>query len=226
MHVRGDHRPIQQFFDRLGLPTGNFEEFCALLERPSAVEEAGVSAHLQVLFCEFFESTWFNLRDEEHLVQIRRGSRPGDSFADLCFSFALVKILGHAIESFSVDFPDIRIAWNGASTPFPSTEACIWFDPMMPIWVDDLALAFDATTAIKLLCKCEQIVARLFDCLQNAGLRPNLKSGKSEVLMDLRGKGALQCKRQLVFQDYKIVIPSPLNPFEVSVVGAYRHLGT
>ena len=226
VQIKGECRSAQQLFDRLGLPPESYGEFCALLERPSAVQEAGVSPHLQALFSEFFESTWFKLRDDDQLVQTRRGSRPGDSFADLCFSFALVKIVGPAIESISVNFPDIRVAWNGEASPFPERETCTWLDPVMPVWADDLALAFDAANATDLLQKCELIIACLFGCLQNAGLRPNLKPGKSEVLLDLRGKGALQCRRQLAFQDHKIAITTAVDPFSVSVVGAYRHLGT
>lgn len=226
VQVQGEHRSLQQLFEKLGLPQGSYEEFCALLERPAAIEEAGVSPHLQAIFGEFFESTWFKLRDDAQLVQTRRGSRPGDSFADLCFSFALVKIIRPAIELISNEFPDVRVAWNGAATPFPGGELSVLLDPVMPIWADDLALAFDSQSPTELLDKCESIVACLFDSLQNAGLRPNLKPGKSEILMDLRGKGALQCRRQLAFQDHKLTIPSTVDPFSISVVGAYRHLGT
>ena len=226
VQVKGETRPVQELFHRLGLPPESFEEFRTLFERPPAIEEAQVSAHMQALFQEFFESTWFKLRDDNHLVQTRRGSRPGDSFADLCFSFALVKIVRAAIQSIALEHPDICLAWNNKFDPLPSDEVCTWLDPVMPIWADDLAIAFDDTTAEGLLCKCEQIVAKLFDSLQNAGLRPNLKPGKSEILIDLRGKGALRCRRQLVFQGHQILIPSTVNPFQISVVGAYRHLGT
>ena len=226
VRVRGEDRSFQQLFEKLDLPEGSYEEFCSLLTQSSAIEEAEVRPCLQALFQEFFESTWFKLRDDNHIVQTRRGSRPGDSFADLCFSFALAKIVGRVIAAISVEYPELRIAWNGRYDPIPTGEQVHWLDPVMPIWADDIALAIDDESAEGLLAKCPYIVAQLFDSLQSAGLKPNLKPGKSEVLLDLRGQGALQCRRQMVFQDQQIHVPSRILPFSISAVGAYRHLGT
>lgn len=91
-----------------------------------AIEQAGIPSHIQSLFREFFESTWFKLRDDPQLVQTRRGSRPGDSFADLCFSFALVKIVGLVTRDVVAQFPDVRIGWNNSFSPVPTDEVTTW----------------------------------------------------------------------------------------------------
>ena len=226
MPIKGEERSVRQLFESLCLPQECYTEFCDLMQQPSAIEAAEVPLHLKALFQEFFESTWFKLRDDPHIVHTRRGSRPGDSFADLCFSFALAKIVGRTVRVITAEFPDLCIAWSGKKDPFCARDVAHVLDPVMPVWADDLALAFDDVTAEGLLQKCERIVALLFDCLQQAGLKPNLKPGKSEVLLDLRGKGALSCRRQLVFQGHKLTIPSAISSFAISVVGAYRHLGT
>lgn len=96
----------------------------------------------------------------------------------------------------------------------------------MPIWADDLAIAVDDSTPVGLLTRCTQVTAMLFDRLLAAGLKPNLKPGKSEILIDLRGPGAPQCRRDLIFQNHQLQIPSRIEPFAISAVGAYRNLGT
>lgn len=92
-------RATKDLFDQLGLPLSCYEEFAAMLAEPSAIEASSAPEHLKEMFRSFYTGTWFKIRNDKAVVETRRGSRPGDSFANLCFSFALTKVLKPAIEA-------------------------------------------------------------------------------------------------------------------------------
>ena len=77
-----------------------------------------------------------------------------------------------------------------------------------------------------LIHKIQRVTAVLFENLLAAGLTPNLKKGKSEILMDLRGPGSLAIRRDLLSQENLLCVDSRYGPFELNLVGAYKHLGT
>ena len=70
------------------------------------------------------------------------------------------------------------------------------------------------------------VAGHLFDRLAVAGLQPNLSKGKTEIIIDFRGQGALKARRQLVHDDYQVQTSSRLVTQPLRVVPAYKHLGT
>ena len=70
------------------------------------------------------------------------------------------------------------------------------------------------------------VAGHLFDRLAVAGLQPNLSKGKTEIIIDFRGQGALKARRQLVHDDYHVKTSSQLVTQPLRVVPAYKHLGT
>ena len=226
VRLSGDTREVVALFHSLRLPAGSYAEFCQMMEEPPALETDDAPPHLAELSREFLESTWFQMRGDSKLVQTKRGSRPGDSYADLLFSFALEKILKAAVEQVATCFPDILVDWDGHRTPFRSSEPSHQLEPVMPIWADDVAMAFDDRDPDALISKCETIAMIVFDRLRASGLQPNLSPGKSEILVDVRGPGSLRVRRQIHLHDCKLTIPSQVEERQLTVVGAYRHLGT
>ena len=104
-HVDKDCRSIRDLFDQLHLPEGSFEDFqCSLQQRP-AIASSGASPHLQAMFKEFYDLTWFVVKHDNCVVQTRRGSRPGDALADICFSYALTRILKGPLAKLTQLFP-------------------------------------------------------------------------------------------------------------------------
>ena len=109
-----DQRGARELFSQLGLPEETFEDFARQIEAPPALSEGQVSPFLQSLFSEFYRDTWYKINGADMWTWTRRGSRPGDSFADLCFGYALARIL-KAIEI--RHFPFVAIEWNGRLAP-------------------------------------------------------------------------------------------------------------
>lgn len=224
--VQGERRDVRTLFDRLELPPDSYAEFQTMLSQPPAIEASGAPEHLRQLFSEFYKSTWFQLKHDQHLIQTRRGSRPGDTFADLCFSFALIKIVQVAVDRIVERYPALRISWNGLDSPIPGGIQYHKLDALMPIWADDLALAFDADSAEELIDMSREVVSIIFHRLRAAGLRPNLQTGKSELLIDVRGAGALEIRREMLRQNYSLQITGGEAPETIQMVGSYKHLGT
>ena len=106
-----------ELFRALNLPDECFEEFAAMLAQPAAIDSSSAPDRVKLLFQEFYRNTWFVVRNDPAVVQTRRGSRPGDSFADLCFSFALTKILQSAINEVKDVYPELSIGWDGQARP-------------------------------------------------------------------------------------------------------------
>eukprot|EP00974_Lingulodinium_polyedra_P077585 7512104-Lingulodinium_polyedra.AAC.1 len=90
-------------------------------------------------------------------------------------------------------------------------------------YVDDLtAFATDADPDA-LLGKAKALAAAVHRALTNHGLRPNYSQGKTELLLDLRGKGSKGAKRTL-FVDYdgKLLCGDGI---QVVACRSYRHFG-
>ena len=219
-------RTPEELFRALDLPHECLEEFAAMLAQPAAIDASPVPDRLKLLFQEFYRNTWFVVRNDSAVVQTRRGSRPGDSFADLCFSFALTKILQAAIAEALEAFPDLHIEWDGQAKPFVAGPASYGLEPLMPIWADDVAVAMEDKDTSRLLQKASKVSQIILDRLMAAGLKPNMAHGKTELLLELRGPGSVQLRRQLAKDGYMLHIDSRYGKVALHIVGAYRHLGT
>ena len=132
-----DERGFELLFRSLGLHD-TFEEFCALIQQGPAFEHADVSSHLKGMIAEFFRTTRFIVPGSAKVTYTRRGSRPGDSLADVCYTFALAKLLhpilakadahGHPIllerTKRAFRLPGKCAPWHGMSSPFCCAANC------------------------------------------------------------------------------------------------------
>ena len=136
-----------------------------MLAQPAAIDSSSAPDRVKLLFQEFYRNTWFVVRNDPAVVQTRRGSRPGDSFADLCFSFALTKILQSAINEVKDVYPELSIGWDGQARPFAIGPETHQLDPLMPIWADDVAVAMEDYEALGLLQKASKVSQIILDRL-------------------------------------------------------------
>ena len=223
----GDERSVKDLFDSLGLPDCAYDEFSAMFNEDPALADGDVSPFLQSIFAEFYRDTWFKVEGAKHLTWTRRGSRPGDSFADLCFGYALSRLLKQIEIELLDKFPFVATEWSGICTPFLDPEQTLQkLGPLMPVWADDIALAFRHECPIAMISVASEIASLVLHRLAVAGLQPNLKRGKTEILLDLRGKRAVKARRQLSELEYSLALSTPLISESLQVVFHYKHLGT
>ena len=220
-----DERGLRGLFDSLGLHGDAFAEFQQYFQSRTAFAACDLPQHLTNMLTETLHGTWFTVAQSRSFSRTRRGTRPGDSLADLCYTYALAKILGAAFSK--LDLPDKTVFyWDGQFAPSNDGNSLQPIDLLCPIWADDIALALAHPDPEQLVANIQHVARHVFEALATAGMAPNFKAGKTEAVLDLRGKGAHNKLRHLMQADMTLDFHSDILPSSLRVVDKYKHLGT
>ena len=84
---------LASFLQKLNMPESALHELWALLGGPNALEMANLPYHLKKSIAAIHRNTHFWMRGQSDVVETRFGSRPGDPFADVCFSYVWARVL-------------------------------------------------------------------------------------------------------------------------------------
>ena len=215
---------VRQLFDRLQLPPDTYQDFCLYTEFPGALRQADIPDYLQSLMQNAMTGTWFSMKNTTQLTLTRKGTRPGDSYADLLFSFTfarLMKQLGMELQPYGV-LSEFR--WSGEKEPVPSHNNHV-IQCFGPIWADDLAIMLRHSDPTVLLQNASIIVGKLFDRLTVAGMTANLGPGKTEALIRLVGKNSSHVKKVLAIHGQTLTTVSTTVTDAIRVTDTYKHLG-
>ena len=126
------------------------------------------------------------------MTRTRRGSRPGDTVADLFFSIAfryILKKVQRSLQHLGISF---EISWSGLREPIPSRPQNVPISAMGPVWADDLCIMLVHPCAQTLLTNTQAVAGQLFDELVTAGMSP--KSGGSKDRSDADALWNGQCR--------------------------------
>eukprot|EP00434_Breviolum_minutum_P008263 symbB.v1.2.007292.t1/scaffold443.1/size206750/5 len=190
------------------------------------VAKPKASKYLQSQIKEVLNATWFLVTGSEEITEARRGSRPGDSMADLLFTIAFRHLLSKFQDTLRQEGVFTELWWSGRREPI-ATDDCLQRQEVLgPIWADDLAIMLAASNSSILMQRVGKVAGVLIDTLLVHGMQPNLKPSKSEVFVDLRGEGSVDCRRKIHEDDYKLHTTSEYLPEPLRIVGSYKHLGT
>ena len=209
---------------RLGFDPDAMHELHALLQEPSALDEAGVPAHVSRVFRALHRDTWFKLGEQTDIVRTEIGSRPGDSFADIVFGFLWAKLLKR-IESTLVAH-DILEHVPEVSMPDPYQTQTGRLIPLLgPTWMDDLNILLTASSNGALVAKCQLTLSILLDACANFQMVPNLKKGKTEAMLTFRGAGSRELRRTYYSHNSGLHVVCEHATHTIAVVSRYLHLG-
>ena len=164
---------------RLGFDPDAMHELHALLQEPSALDEAGAPTHVSRVFRALHRDTWFKLGDQTDIVRTEIGSRPGDSFADIVFGFLWAKLLKR-IESILVAH---NILEHVPEIPLPDPyqlQTGKMIPLLGPTWMDDLNILLTASSNSALVAKCQLTFSILLDACANFQMVPNLKKREKQ----------------------------------------------
>ena len=116
----------------------------------AALPGAGVSPYLVAVVQDMLSATWFRLATHPQLVATAKGTRPGDSAADLLFAFALAAYFKSAENApFLPEAPRVPyLPYEGA----PLTDG-------FPRWADDFTRVVVAPTPEDLLAKVGRTIS-------------------------------------------------------------------
>ena len=166
---------------------------------------------------------------QKDVVQTAHGTRPGDPFADIVFSYVWAVVL-RKLQSFMKDhelisafprWPHIQLFADSNREP-SGTE-----DFMGPTWMDDLAVCVESSTAAGTVTNMGLVMSKLLElCLEHC-MTPNLNKNKTEVLFSFRGANSRHYKKLYYGPQATGSLPviSEYGVYEVPITASYCSLG-
>ena len=146
-----------------------------------------------------------------------KGTRPGDPLADIIFNLGMTFILSE-LDKCREEPPSVQ--WEPMRGPFlgPDTVSC----PEVS-YVDELAMFISHESPGKLCYRVVDITNRLTEKMASFGLELNMKAGKTECILSLRGRGTAEAQRQLARDGKQIIFPTKYA--KLRIVQSYCHPG-
>ena len=209
------------------LPAACEEELNGLLHGQTAASKIGLSQYLEMLLAELHTNTWFTTDQVDVLTETRLGTRPGSCFADVFFNFLFAKVLDEVTQIAVEHGLLTTLEWSGKRGLAQQSENQATATVGETIWADDLALFLQHDRPEELIANLQTVCGVLFDRCLAHGLQPNFSKGKTEVLVSLRGKRAVQLRRKW-FTENGSQLPIPncqIQDCQVRMIAKYRHLG-
>ena len=223
-----DDQAIAAIGARMNLGPDLLQDLHAHLEEPSAVARVGLPEQLQRVLRASHTDTHFYVGLQHDRCRTTLGTRPGDSFADIVFSFLwarLLRQLEHSLRLAVVPEDTGLIIDDFAAAPDLSDSAPQTY--LGPTWMDDTCITFSAPSPAQLEFAAGRIGSELLSLCDAHAMSPNLAKGKTELLLKFQGRGA----RQATKRHFGPTSPgsSPIiteaGPRFLSIVSSYTHLG-
>ena len=172
----------------LGIGPEEHKIFYSHLRATTMLEKAEANKAVQRWILSSMEGSWCKMRGSMNCLATSLGTKPGDPTADVLYSFVMTRFL-RTIEDHFANKPELGIR------------------PQAMTWVDDLIMPFQSP-ASELLSKACGILTVLHDTATSMGMSPNLKRGKTEVVLGFAGQGAQHYKRQFESDEPVIRFPT------------------
>ena len=217
---------IVRLFQRFNLEPSDLQELMQVVCRGGAMDEAGVPPALRQVIRDLHYQTWFTTRfsDGTRMCKTLAGSRPGESLADTVFAYIYSKLLCRIYESAAAEGLAFSLFYDPGVGPYGTgmdgSEQVSWDGT----WADDSAFPTVASNPAELLQKAVRLSEVVLGACQSFGLTPNMKVGKTSMLLRLRGPGVVAAKKAH-FIDGATALHVAAMDVAVPVVPQYRHLG-
>ena len=218
---------IAAMTNRLGMPPEVVQELYAHLCDPDALTMADLPATHRNYIQAIHQDTYFYVEGQHDVVRTELGTRPGDSFADVIFGYLWSRVLNklqlHLTDMGVLEEVD---CYRGIGTP-RAEDAVERKFVLGPTWCDDLCIMISGDTGQEAISRCTTAASVLLDICRSFAMTPNLKKGKTEILLCLRGHKSKDLRRR--FFDPTIgghlTVVCEHDTVKIAVTGAYTHLG-
>eukprot|EP00435_Cladocopium_sp_Y103_P027077 s1060_g6.t1 len=212
---------------RIGLDSGFLHDLHLALDQPCALLAAQLPEHLRRALRALHTDTFFQLPGQRDLVVTQIGSRPGDSFADVIYGYLMARVLKdftkelqHRNILFSLPVMD-GLQFSGPTGDEPR-------EPFVgPCWMDDLCICLCADTNTQLQQVIGVASGTILDLFKRHAMTPNLKPGKTALLVSPKGPGTKKYKEQLFgpASPPTLTVLGEHHTYQVPIVRSYTHLG-
>ena len=224
---------IAHLMCRLQMPVDAVSELRRLLCEPSALEQAGMTTQQQRSIRAVHSQTHFWMHQQTDVIHTTHGSRPGDPFADVIFSYVWAVVLKKfqqfmQQQNIISEFPARPSLMLFEKQTFDAPHAYSAHEPFVgPTWMDDLCVCVEGGTPAQVVQRTALATGRLLELCTEHCMTPNLQPNKTEILFSLRGTASRQHKKDLygVHAAGSLPIVCEYGTFQVPVTSKYSHLG-
>lgn len=229
---RPSDESIAHLFRQNGWSPELFHAFRDQSLAPTALQQAGVSPHIQAQVRALLTGTWFRIRNQpDTLTSTATGTRPGDSVADILYAFIMTRYLT-ALQS-RID--DMRLGFQAPLQWLPAGPLSPDEVPTVSIsqaaWVDDQVLLLLADSPEEMITRLQTAAAAVTDCATEFGLKINFSKDKTSIVLHFRGPRARAAWQDLLRSDpagptISFQCQTFADPVSVPVVPDYVYLGS
>ena len=217
---------IARIAAHFGLSPDVMPQLHAALNGDTSYSQIGATAAQQALLRESLRSTWFSW-DQSRFVETTRGTRPGDSWADVVFNIMFHQVLLQIKDRLRSQGLLLEIAPPESRTPWPGCPRSQHLIPAFhTTWADDLAIMLTFESADSAQGSLCHATAHLLDALRAFGMRATIGDGKTEAMLWIRGAGAVRL-RQHTFGQAKpsLTVLQEDEAINLPLTARYKHLG-
>ena len=189
----------------LGIGPKEHQVFYQHLRECPMLEKGNANKAIQKWVLSSMEGSWCKLRDSAQCLATSLGTKPGDPTADVLYSLVMTKFLQTISQKFR-QRPELKGCTHAMT------------------WVDDVILPFQAR-ASEIHQKAGIILSIMHDTATSMGMVPNLRRGKTEVMLGFAGEGSQQSKRSFEMEEPSVWFHTLRGDREVEVVPEATYLG-
>ncbi|CAE7701091.1 unnamed protein product [Symbiodinium sp. CCMP2592] len=217
---------VVSILERFRIPPDDLHTLMQEVSEGGMMADLGVPPTIRHMAKDLHANTWFVSPhgDGSLLSRTSAGSRPGESWADVIFSFVFGRVLARITEVARGEQLLDSICADTSEGPFAAPgmgdEACA----SDATWADDSSWALTDRSPVRLLDKATRLCSVVLSQCQSYGLVPNLKPGKTALLLRLSGSGAKGARRNYFAHGRRTVRLQDVA-LDVQVTNHYKHLG-
>ena len=220
---------LARLMHTLKMPEDALHELRKIIEEPHALREAGLPEMEQRSVRAVHLQTHFWMKHQTDVVQTHHGTRPGDPFADIVFSYVWARVV-HRLQHFMKQH-DLLSTFSRLEQlslfERPDHGSLPLADFVGPTWMDDLAICLQSPTGEEVVQKVGMVASRLLELCIEHGMTPNLSKNKTEVLLSFRGHGSRKQKKAF-FGPHASKSPPVVTEYgtmHLPLTTTYVHLG-
>ena len=219
---------IRALLTHFRLPAESMHQLEKKLRGDDGILRTGLGSSMGQILGELHSDTWFTTQGLPGLTVTTIGTGPGSCFADVFFNFLFAEVLKEIKATLGDSGVLTELRWCGKRSLDMDTqnEDCT-AHVLETAWADDLALFFQHQDPNQLVSNLQEGCTTMINTCMRYGLEPNFARGKTEVILSLRGKGAVHARRKW-FTEERGLLPLPdchLESCHIKLVARYRHLG-
>ena len=223
--IRHD-QTVVALFRHFDLGGDELHALMAAVQEGGLLSQAGLPDPLRHVVRDIHLHTWFVSRfsDGSQLCDSRAGSRPGESWADLLYAHIYSLVLHRVREHVVAEDLGCEVRLDAPSGIYGRPQDGVAAVATDATWADDSAFPTADRDPAALLTKTRRLTSLVIGFCENMGMTPNLKAGKTNLLIQLCGRGQRRATVEFFPQGQRSMWLPDLQ-LHVPIVDSYRHLG-